>query len=217
LTPPFIGQGMGAGLRDAMNLAWKLAAVLNNDLPASALETYEIERKPHAQAMIRLALAMGWAMTSGGRLGMVIRRAVAPRLRFIPGLRRRVEDSTTPALRRSSLITKSRRPRELAGSLCPNPVLDGGIRLDAILGGGFALISARPLDPERSEQFLRRGAKVITANPGTELARWLRSGRATAAIIRPDRTVMQTSRRLPPLCSAVPRFMSPELTRRIST
>jgi 3-(3-hydroxy-phenyl)propionate hydroxylase len=217
LTPPFIGQGMGAGLRDAMNLAWKLAAVLNNDLPNSALETYEQERKPHAQTMIRFALAMGWAMTAGGQLGMIIRRAVGPRLRFIPGLRTRVEHSTTPALRRSSLIIKSRCPRELAGSLCPNPVLGGGIRLDGILGGGFALITTRPLDPEQSEQLCRRGAKVITAEPGTELAQWLRSGRATAAIIRPDRTVLQTSRRLAPLCAAVPRFMLPELTRRMST
>src|SRR6185369_12954256 len=56
LTPPFIGQGMGAGLRDAMNLAWKLAGVLSETLPGDVLETYEQERKPHAQHMIRLAL-----------------------------------------------------------------------------------------------------------------------------------------------------------------
>ena len=36
LTPPFIGQGLGAGLRDAMNLAWKLAGVIAGDLPRSA-------------------------------------------------------------------------------------------------------------------------------------------------------------------------------------
>ena len=56
LTPPFIGQGMGAGLRDAMNLAWKLAGVLDGDLPPSVLDSYEQERKPHARQMIRLAL-----------------------------------------------------------------------------------------------------------------------------------------------------------------
>ena len=39
LTPPFIGQGMGAGVRDAMNLAWKLAGVIAGDLPAEPFWT----------------------------------------------------------------------------------------------------------------------------------------------------------------------------------
>jgi 3-(3-hydroxy-phenyl)propionate hydroxylase len=56
LTPPFIGQGMGAGVRDAMNLAWKLAGVISGDLPRAALDSYEQERKPHTRHMIRLAL-----------------------------------------------------------------------------------------------------------------------------------------------------------------
>ena len=68
LTPPFVGQGMGAGLRDAMNLAWKLAGVIAGDLPKSALDTYEQERRPHTRQMIRLALMVGWSMTAGRRL-----------------------------------------------------------------------------------------------------------------------------------------------------
>ena len=60
---------MGAGLRDAMNLAWKLAGVLDGSLPRSVLDTYEQERKPHARDMIRLALAIGWSMTAGGDVG----------------------------------------------------------------------------------------------------------------------------------------------------
>jgi flavin-dependent dehydrogenase len=55
LTPPFIGQGMGAGLRDAMNLVWKLAGAIAGDLPATVLDSYEQERKPHTRQMIRLA------------------------------------------------------------------------------------------------------------------------------------------------------------------
>ena len=73
LTPPFIGQGMGAGIRDAMNLAWKLAGVINGWLPETVLNTYEQERKPHVRSLIRLALAMGRAMTAGGELGDFIR------------------------------------------------------------------------------------------------------------------------------------------------
>lgn len=76
LTPPFIGQGMGAGLRDAMSLADKLAAVLTGRQPAATLDNYQAERKPHARRMIRLALLVGRLMTGGGRTGDAIRRAV---------------------------------------------------------------------------------------------------------------------------------------------
>ena len=65
LTPPFIGQGMGAGVRDAANLSWKLAGVLQGRLPHSVLDTYEIERKPHVRALIRTAKLVGTAMTAG--------------------------------------------------------------------------------------------------------------------------------------------------------
>ena len=98
LTPPFTGQGMGAGVRDAANLAWKIAGVHNGTLAADVLDSYEQERKPHTRHMIRLALGVGRAMTGGGRVGNVARRVVLPRLRLVPGLRDKVVDSTTPAL-----------------------------------------------------------------------------------------------------------------------
>lgn len=62
LTPPFAGQGMNSGLRDAHNLAWKLAEVVAG-APASLLDSYEAERKPHAWSMIELAMRMGRVMT----------------------------------------------------------------------------------------------------------------------------------------------------------
>ena len=156
--------------------------------------------------MIRLALGMGWAMTAGGRLGNVIRRSLAPRLHLIPGVRTRLVDSNTPPLRRSALIVKSWRPHGLAGTLCPNPATDDAVRLDTQLGNGFALVTAKPLEPSLTQKLQSRGATVITAQPGTELAQWLRGGRALAAVVRPDRTVMQAGTRLGHLCDAVPRF-----------
>jgi 3-(3-hydroxy-phenyl)propionate hydroxylase len=206
LTPPFIGQGMGAGLRDAANLAWKIAGVLNGDLPRTVLGTYVQERRPHARAMIRLAVSMGWAMTAGGRVGNFIRAAIVPRLHLIPGMRSRIVNSKTPALHRSGLVVKTWRPRQLPGTLCPNPVLPNGSRLDTVLGNGFALISAEPLSPTRRERLRQRGAVAVSATPASELARWLRRGGAEAAIVRPDRTVMQAGRRLSVLCDAVPPF-----------
>jgi 3-(3-hydroxy-phenyl)propionate hydroxylase len=206
LTPPFIGQGMGAGVRDAANLAWKLAGVLTKNLPDSVLDSYEQERKPHTRKLIHLAVMMGWSMTAGGRVGNFIRAAIIPCLQLIPGMRSRIIDSETPSLRRSALVIKTFRPRQLPGTLCPNPVLPGGDRLDNVLGDRFALISTEPLSAQRREALGQRGAVAVTAAPGSELARWLRRGRAKAAIVRPDRTVMQASRHPTSLCDAVPRF-----------
>jgi 2-polyprenyl-6-methoxyphenol hydroxylase-like FAD-dependent oxidoreductase len=201
LTPPFIGQGMGAGVRDAANLAWKIAGVRSGTLAADVLDSYQQERKPHTRYMIRLALNVGRAMTGGGRLGNLIRRVVLPRLRLVPGLRDKVVDSTTPALHSSALVSKSRRPRRLAGTLCPNPLLPDGQRLDDVLGAGFALITTGGLGPADEASLRRRGIAVLVAQPDSALETWLRRGRATAAIVRPDRTVMRTGRDTAALCA----------------
>jgi 3-(3-hydroxy-phenyl)propionate hydroxylase len=206
LTPPFIGQGMGAGLRDASNLAWKLAAVVHGDQPPGVLDSYARERKVHAAQMIALALAVGWAMTAGGRFGNALRRLVVPRLGVLPGIRARVTDGATPALRRSRYVVAPRLRRGLTGTLCPNPLLDNARRLDDAIGRGFALVTATPPSAVQRDQLTRRGASVVVADAGGELAAWLRRGRATAAIVRPDRTVMAAGADLERLVRLVPTF-----------
>ena len=59
LTPPFAGQGLNAGLRDAFNLCWKLAAVAHSRAGPSLLDSYQLERHAPAWAMGKLAVAMG--------------------------------------------------------------------------------------------------------------------------------------------------------------
>ena len=110
---------MGAGVRDAMNLSWKIAGVLTADLPEPVLDTYEVERKPHARAMIQLARLIGVSMTQGGRAGDLLRGAVAPRLHWVPGLRDRLLDGQTPPLRRSELVNDAD---------CAGPSTDGCAR-----------------------------------------------------------------------------------------
>ena len=65
LTPPFIGQGLAGGLRDADNLAWKLAYVLTGRAGEDLLDTYDTERRPHARALVKKAVRVGWVMTGG--------------------------------------------------------------------------------------------------------------------------------------------------------
>ena len=74
LTPPFIGQGLAAGLRDADNLAWKIAHVLTGQAGEDLLATYDTERRPHARAMIKKAIRIGWAMTGGQDRAAAVRR-----------------------------------------------------------------------------------------------------------------------------------------------
>ena len=206
LTPPFIGQGMGAGVRDAANLAWKLAGVLDGTLPERMLDTYQAERRPHARALIRLATLVGMAMTEGGELGNLLRRLVAPRLRLLPGVSRLVLSSETPALHGSERVVRPRLRRSLAGRLCPNAVLEDGRRFDDVAAGRFAVVTTAAASPDQRAEVARRGGLLVPARPGTDLQRWLRRGHATAAVVRPDGTVLRAGRNLAALCAALPQF-----------
>ncbi|GAB4061028.1 bifunctional 3-(3-hydroxy-phenyl)propionate/3-hydroxycinnamic acid hydroxylase MhpA [Catellatospora paridis] len=190
LTPPFIGQGMAAGLRDAMNLAWKLAAVLDGTLPEAVLHTYQTERAAHARSMIKLARLIGVVMTDSGPLGALLRSAVVPWLHVLPVIKKMTAGSQTPALRRSALVVRARLRRALAGHLCPNALLDDGRRFDDVAAGRFALVTSA--EPSPAEQADIAGVEVVVvhAAPGSELHRWLRQGRAHTALIRPDGTVL---------------------------
>jgi 3-(3-hydroxy-phenyl)propionate hydroxylase len=209
LTPPFIGQGLCSGIRDSANLSWKIAGVLSGDLPPSVLETYETERKPHARALIQLAKLVGVAMTQGGRAGDLLRRVIAPRLHWIPGLRDRVLDSETPPLHESALV--HRRPRfgrSLAGRMCPNAVLEDGTRIDDSSHRGFLIVTTAEPSPTQQRSLALRGARVVRAASGSELHTWLSQGHAVAALVRPDFTVMQASKTLSTICAAAPRYQA---------
>ena len=204
LTPPFIGQGLCAGIRDSMNLSWKLAGVLDGNLPESVLDTYEAERKPHARALIKLAKLIGAAMTQGGRAGDVLRRVIAPRLHWVPGLRERLLDSETPPLQRGALVVGPRRSP--AGRLFPNALLDDGRRFDDVAGGGFVVVTAERLSSEQRQVLADRGATAIEVAAGSALHTWLSDWHCTAAVVRPDHTVARSGRGVAAVCEAVPRF-----------
>lgn len=205
LTPPFIGQGMGAGLRDAVNLVWKLAGVVRGELPASVLDTYQAEREPHARSMIRMARLVGIAMTGGGDLGDAVRGALAPHLHRMPGVEDMAVHGRTPALGGPAPAVR-RVGDTLSGRLCPNPPMADGRRLDDHVRGRFAVITTTALSALQRTEVEARGAVVVTAAPGTELHGWLCRGGARAALVRPDRAVMRTERDPYLLCASVPAF-----------
>ncbi|MFE6200693.1 bifunctional 3-(3-hydroxy-phenyl)propionate/3-hydroxycinnamic acid hydroxylase [Streptomyces sp. NPDC057838] len=195
LTPPFIGQGLCSGLRDTCNLTWKLARVLRQGGDERLLDTYESERKPHARHVIRLAVAMGWAMTGGQDGAATIRRRALAAACRIPGLTELAGRDLSPPLTAGPLVWRGIR-RGLAGTHCPQPwVSAGGLRarLDEVLGDSFAVLTASVPGPSLTALAQGLGVHAIpVADLGDDgtLAAWLRAGHADAVLLRPDRVVM---------------------------
>ncbi|MFF0492126.1 bifunctional 3-(3-hydroxy-phenyl)propionate/3-hydroxycinnamic acid hydroxylase [Nocardia sp. NPDC004068] len=59
MMPPFAGQGLNSGIRDAANLTWKIADVLAGRLDPAVLTSYQLEREPHAVATVRMSERLG--------------------------------------------------------------------------------------------------------------------------------------------------------------
>ena len=201
LTPPFVGQGMAAGLRDALNLTWKLAGVLGESLPESVLDTYEQERKAHAAAMILMAVSVGAAMTGGGRVGDVVRRVVFPRERTC-ACRAPAPAPLTACSGAAQLGAGGQIPYSWAAgwNTVPQPGSRQGQRFDQVVGNRFALVTSSPLSAAQQKELKSRGAAVVSVARDSQLGRWLKQGRATAAIVRPDGAVMQAGRNVAAIC-----------------
>lgn len=210
LTPPFIGQGMGAGIRDAGNLGWKVAGFLDGSLSADVLDSYEPERSRHARAMIDTARLLGTVMTRGGRTGDALRAALVPALNRAPVVRRRFIDSATPPLARSSFVS-GRRGDRLAGQLCPNTV-QGRRVVDDLVGPGWALATSAAPSPSDRLELGTRGCVVVETTGRPELSAWLLAGRATAALVRPDRSVMASGHDVSALVALAASVITPART-----
>ena len=195
LMPPFIGQGLGAGLRDAHNLAWKLAAVLAGRANEELLGSYPRERDPHVRATIRTALLVGRAMTGGGGPAALVRRPLAAALLRLPGAEKRALAAVATRFPPGPAVERRSR-HDLAGALCPQPRLAGSVLLDEAVGPGWGLLHAGPVEARTAAAARATGARTIDVS-STPLHAWLQSGRTTAALLRPDRVVARTAPLLP--------------------
>jgi 3-(3-hydroxy-phenyl)propionate hydroxylase len=189
LTPPFIGQGLGLGLRDVHQLSWKLAAVLAGADDA-LLDTHQAERAPHARSLVRLAVLLGRLMTGGGSRAALLRRGVLTAVRRVPRLAAFAASSRTPPLRPGPLVRRRRFvPGSPVGTLLPQPPVEGPGRLDDVLGPDWAVLTeSGPVPPGWPGRVVRVGQDVRSP----ALARWL-AGRTV--LVRPDRIVAAVVRR----------------------
>jgi 3-(3-hydroxy-phenyl)propionate hydroxylase len=188
-TPPFLGQGMCAGMRDAANLCWKLAAVVRDGAHDSLLDSYESERLPHVRAFIELAVKLGAVIQATDS------KAVEERdRRFAGGAE--MFDFPQPQLGPG---WRDEGPPPV-GTIFPQPRLADGRLMDEMVGQRFAILG---------EASLLEGLKtnaVLLADVGLD---WLAARHARAAVLRPDRYIFALSRSREELEQATNRTMLP--------
>ena len=204
VMPPWIGQGMAAGVRDAANLCWKLAAVLSGALPDSVLDSYQTERAPHVRNMTRRAVYVGRIITERRSWVTALRNPAFRGLARLERLNRALQAASwIPACRYRDGFFAGADGTTAPGRKIPQPwVLDGTgarVRLDDVLSAGWSLLHLGP-SPARGWRAAadtvlqvlpagtapRAGAVVDTDGA---LTGWMREMRAVSLVLRPDRIV----------------------------
>lgn len=177
-TPPFFGQGMCHGLRDVANLAWKMAAIVNDGADEAILTTYQPERDPHVRGVIGAAVAAGRYIceldpAKAAQRDASIRAQSAQKqgetaADLIPAISTGFVAQGTPA----------------AGQRFIQPILTDGRKLDDLVGQGWRL-------------FVRDGgtdgAVVASDLPDNgAVEQWLDTRGVEAVLVRPDHYVFGT-------------------------
>jgi len=194
-TPPFLGQGLNSGLRDAVCLGWKLPRVLAGESDASLLDSYHAERGPHSQDLVDRAVGIGQLMET-----MAAREAGRPdpysgsEVRAAP-----TDGQIIPPIRAGTLMNAQVGHRSAVGRTFVQPHVRGADgtskRLDEYLGPGFAVLG-------RTREDLKLGARAraIVDRLGAALVEVdsfeVVQGRLdplfedhSAVIVRPDRLI----------------------------
>ncbi|MFK4099309.1 bifunctional 3-(3-hydroxy-phenyl)propionate/3-hydroxycinnamic acid hydroxylase [Streptomyces sp. NPDC019531] len=156
MMPPFAGQGLNSGVRDAANLCWKLADVLAGRADDALLDTYDTERRPHARAVIDLSVRLGRVVMTTSRPRALLRDLlVRTAMRTPPGRRYLTEMRYRPdtRVRTGAVVPLDGPGRELVGTPLPQPrVLHGPhhrlTRLDDVLGQGWSLLGIGTTDAD---------------------------------------------------------------------
>lgn len=173
-TPPFAGQGMCSGLRDAANLAWKLAAVTSGNADDRLLDTYQPEREPNVRATIAMAIMMGRMVCTTSKWSALLRDMKFKLGRMLGKLP--AGPPSYPPITEGLIDPGS----AAAGSYFPQAIAANGARLDACVGRDYWLLSRA----DTAEQSLAPYAAQLEA--------WLDKTGTEAVLVRPDHYVFAT-------------------------
>ncbi|RYY93857.1 MAG: bifunctional 3-(3-hydroxy-phenyl)propionate/3-hydroxycinnamic acid hydroxylase [Comamonadaceae bacterium] len=179
LMPVWQGQGFNTGIRDATNLAWKLALVVQGRAGDALLDSYTRERHPHAAAMIDLSVLVGRIFVPAHAALRLLRDLVAPWLSRIPSLRQFIAEmrfKPMPFFREGAVVHDPSHPAPSpVGRMFIQPRVrtrDGGVALlDDVLGPRFAIVSWSA----RADAWITPAARTV-----------LRALGAVSVVVRPE-------------------------------
>ncbi|OBI16528.1 3-(3-hydroxyphenyl)propionate hydroxylase [Mycobacterium sp. E2327] len=182
LMPVWQGQGYNSGIRDAFNLGWKLAAVVRGLADDALLDTYDIERRKHARAMIDLSTMVGRAISPTNRRVAGLRDVLVRSASIVPSLKRYVLEmrfKPMPRYDQGAVVhTQPGRADSPVGTLFIQPRVDTrtkqDVLLDDVLGNWLAVVCwnnnpRKILGDEAFESWKALGAKFFAVRPLTQL------------------------------------------------
>jgi 3-(3-hydroxy-phenyl)propionate hydroxylase len=147
IMPVWQGQGYNSGMRDALNLAWKLALVIKGLAADSLLDSYEQERRDHAKAMINLSVLAGHVLAPPKRWQGTLRDGVSWLLNYLPPVKRyfvEMRFKPMPQYTRGALIVPTAKGSPVGKMFIqPKVLTDAGttVLLDEVIGDNFAIIA----------------------------------------------------------------------------
>jgi 3-(3-hydroxy-phenyl)propionate hydroxylase len=182
LMPVWQGQGYNSGIRDAFNLGWKLAAVVRGLADDKLLDTYDIERRKHARAMIDLSTMVGRAISPTNRRVAGLRDVLVRSASIVPTLKRYVLEmrfKPMPRYDQGAVVhTEPGRADSPVGTLFIQPRVDTRTRqdvlLDDVLGNWLAVVCwnnnpRKILGDVAFDRWKALGARFFALRPSTQL------------------------------------------------
>ncbi|WP_423203475.1 bifunctional 3-(3-hydroxy-phenyl)propionate/3-hydroxycinnamic acid hydroxylase [Pseudomonas kribbensis] len=180
IMPVWQGQGYNSGMRDASNLAWKLAMVIQGLAADSLLDSYEQERRDHAKAMIDLSVLAGHVLAPPKRWQGTLRDGVSWLLNYLPPVKRfflEMRFKPMPQYTKGALIAAQDSASPVGKMFIqPQVLTEAGERLllDEVIGKHFAIIAwgcdpTWGLSAAQIEQWQALGTRFIQVLPDVQL------------------------------------------------
>ena len=180
IMPVWQGQGYNSGMRDAFNLGWKMALVIQGKAGPELLDSYQIERKDHAKAMIDLSVMAGHVLAPPKKWQGFVRDGIAYALNYIKPIKQYLLEmrfKPMPQYHDGVLIPKTQKNSPV-GKMFIQPkvqlVTGEQVLLDEVIGNDFAIL-AWGVDPQwglsaaSMQQWKKLGVKFIQVLPAIQL------------------------------------------------